>query len=72
MGLSPTQDAGGNVKMELEGTDPDLSPWCYAAYLDEIAILLTCIRESGDLDVARSGSLYPWKLDEDLWKYWAT
>ena len=64
MGLSPTTDAGGNVMVELEGTDPELPLWCYAAHMDEIAIVVTRIRESGDLDVSRSGSLYPWKLGE--------
>ena len=64
MGLSPTTDAGGNVMVELEGTDPELPLWCYAAHMDEIAIVVTRIRETGDLDVSRSGSLYPWKLGE--------
>ncbi len=64
MGLSPTKDAGGNVMAELEGSDPELPLWCYAAHMDEIAIVVTRIRETGDLEVTRSGSLYPWKLGE--------
>lgn len=64
MGLFPTRDAGGNVLVELEGQEQSLPLWCYAAHMDEIAIVVTRIRESGDLDVARSGSLYPWKLGE--------
>lgn len=64
LGLSPVKDAGGNVVVELEGRDPELPRWCYAAHMDEIAMVVTRVRESGDLDVARSGSLYPWKLGE--------
>lgn len=64
MGLSPTTDAGGNVMVELEGSDSELPMWCYATHMDEIAIVVTLVRESGDLEVARSGGLYPWKLGE--------
>ncbi len=64
MGLSPATDAGGNVTVEMAGQDPKLPRWCYAAHMDEIALVVTRIRTSGDLDVARSGSLYPWKLGE--------
>ena len=64
MGLSPVTDAGGNVMVELEGREPELPMWCYAAHMDEIAIVVTRVQESGDLEITRSGSLYPWKLGE--------
>ena len=64
MGLQPERDAGGNVMVEVPGRDPELPLWCYAAHMDEISMVVTRIRPSGDLEVARSGSLYPWKLGE--------
>ena len=64
MGLEPTVDAGGNVMVMLEGQNPNLPLWCYAAHMDEIAMTVTRILPSGDLEVVRSGSLYPWKLGE--------
>ncbi len=64
MGLTPRQDACGNVMVELPGQNPELPLWCYAAHMDEIAMVVTRICPSGDLEVARSGSLYPWKLGE--------
>lgn len=64
MGLVPRQDAGGNVWVELEGADPSLPRWLYAAHMDEICMVVTRIEDSGDLKVTRSGGLYPWKLGE--------
>ncbi len=64
LGLEPQQDVGGTVTVTLEGQDPSLPVWCYAAHLDEIGMVVTRIRESGDLEVTRTGGLYPWKLGE--------
>ncbi len=64
MELAPRQDACGNVIVELPGQNPELPLWCYAAHMDEIAIVVTRTCPSGDLEVTRSGSLYPWKLGE--------
>ncbi len=64
MGLSPRTDACGNVMVSLPGQNPELPLWCYAAHMDEIAMVVTRICTSGNLEVARSGSLYPWKLGE--------
>ncbi len=64
MGLTSHQDIGGTVTVELEGQDPSLPVWCYAAHIDEIGMVVTRIRETGDLEVTRTGGLYPWKLGE--------
>ena len=64
MGLTPQRDAGGNVWVELEGEDPSLPLWLYAAHMDEIGLVVTKVREDGNLEVARNGGLYPWKLGE--------
>lgn len=64
MGLTPQQDAGGNVMVTLEGQEPALPLWCYAAHMDEISMVVTCIQEAGRLGVVNSGGLYPWKLGE--------
>ena len=64
MGLDTQQDPGGNVWVEIEGEDPELPQWLYAAHMDEIAIVVTKVRENGNLEVARTGGLYPWKLGE--------
>ena len=64
MDLTPQRDAGGNVWVELEGEDPSLPLWLYAAHMDEIGLVVTKVREDGNLEVARNGGLYPWKLGE--------
>ncbi len=64
MDLAPQRDAGGNVWVELEGEEPSLPLWLYAAHMDEIGLVVTKVREDGNLEVARNGGLYPWKLGE--------
>lgn len=64
MGYTCTQDAGGNVVVEVEGQVPELPVWCYAAHMDEIGMVITEVPQDGRLRVTRSGGLYPWKLGE--------
>ncbi len=64
LGLESHQDVGGSVTVTLAGQDPSLPVWCYAAHMDEIGMVVTRVRHSGDLEVTRTGGLYPWKLGE--------
>lgn len=64
MGYACTQDAGGNVLVEVKGQSPELPVWCYAAHMDEIGMVITEVPQNGRLRVTRSGGLFPWKLGE--------
>ena len=64
IGYSSSRDPGGNVLVKVAGQESELPLWCYAAHMDEIAMVVTNVPEDGKLKVTRSGGLYPWKLGE--------
>lgn len=64
LGFAPEVDPGGNVLVKVAGREPDLPTWCYAAHMDEIGMTVTRLRADGNLEVAPSGGLYPWKIGE--------
>lgn len=64
LGYPVRQDPSGNILVELPGTQPDAPRCCIAAHMDEIGMVVTVVRDDGDLLVAPSGGLHPWKLGE--------
>ncbi len=63
-GLTPEQDATGNVTVRLPGRDPARPLWLLAAHMDEIGAVVTAIEPDGKLRVDRNGALWPYKLGE--------
>lgn len=57
-------DGCGNVVVRLAGEQVDGPLVCYAAHTDEIGMVVTEIKPTGELLVDRSGGLFPWKLGE--------
>lgn len=64
LGVPHESDGAGNILVRLGGSNPDGPRTCYAAHMDEIGMVVTRIEGNGDLQVTRSGGLYPWKLGE--------
>lgn len=64
MGLDPQSDPGGNVWVDLPGEESSLPTWLYGAHTDEISMVVTKVRDDGNLEVTRSGSLYTFKIGE--------
>ena len=58
------QDGCGNIIVRLAGQQADGPLVCYAAHTDEIGMVVTAIKPTGELLVDRSGGLFPWKLGE--------
>ena len=63
-GMDCETDASGNVLVRLEGADKTKPKTILAAHMDEVAMVVTAIEESGNLRVAPSGGLHPCKLGE--------
>jgi putative aminopeptidase FrvX len=57
-------DPAGNVLVRVAGQHPTAGVLCFAAHMDEIAMVVTRINSDGTLRVSRSGGLMPWKLGE--------
>ncbi|MBY9000600.1 MAG: M20/M25/M40 family metallo-hydrolase [Candidatus Heimdallarchaeota archaeon] len=62
-GYSPSKDHSGNVYLKIDGERSDIS-CCYAAHMDEIALMVTKVNEDGSLDIERVGGTLPWKFGE--------
>jgi putative aminopeptidase FrvX len=60
----PRSDAQGNVWVAIQGREPSLGAVALASHMDEIAMVVTAVEPDGQLQVQRSGGLYPWKLGE--------
>ncbi len=63
LGYSPNKDHSGNVYLKIEGERSNVSS-CYAAHMDEIALMVTKINEDGSLNIERVGGTLPWKFGE--------
>ena len=64
VGYAHITDPAGNIFVRLPARDPEAPLFIFAAHMDEIGMVVTNTEANGDLRVARSGGLHPWKLGE--------
>ena len=64
LGWEARTDLQGNVWAEIGGREDGLGAVALASHTDEISMVVTAIDRTGELQVQRSGGLYPWKLGE--------
>lgn len=63
-GIPHEVDGAGNVIVRLDGQKSGGPLICYAAHTDEIGMVVTEVERNGNLQVDRSGGLFPWKIGE--------
>lgn len=63
LGYPHETDGAGNVMVRIPGQH-EAPLVCFAAHMDEIGMIVTRVEPNGNLRVARSGGLLPWKLGE--------
>jgi putative aminopeptidase FrvX len=66
LGYVHETDPAGNVIVKIPGKNPDNGSIMLAAHMDEIGMVVTSIKENGDLKVINSGGLVPCKLGERM------
>ena len=64
IGFHPERDGAGNITVAVDGKNSSLGRSVFAAHMDELAMVVQGIDDSGDLRATRLGGLYPAKLGE--------